>query len=221
MKIVNLGAEDFHTHTITFSDGFNSIDEMVIHAGKINMKKLCITDHSQFYLDKQGYARKTNRNIIERWENIHNDVEVSFGVEADIMNEAGEISFDIQGIESDFIILSAHIGVYQGNPNKITEAYLSAIDLFGDRIAFLGHLCSVYFEKYLHVTPVIDAALEKGIAFELNCANLMGSRTNMKNLKKLLSRAERLYVNSDAHTLSQLQVLRRYGFDFLKKEGCC
>jgi len=218
---MNPGAEDFHTHSITFSDGFNSIDEMVVYAGKIGIKKLCITDHCQFYLERQRYSKKTNRDIIKRWKNIHNDVDVSFGVEADIINESGEVSFDIQGTESDFVILSTHAGVYCDNPNKITEAYLSAIERFGGKISFLGHLCSVYFEDYLDVVPVIEAALKKGIAFELNCANLISSRTNMKNLKELLSRADRLYVNSDAHTLVELQVLRKYGFDFLKKEAYC
>lgn len=48
MKILNPGnSGDFHMHSINFSDGFNTIDELVIHAGKIGLKKIAITDHSQ------------------------------------------------------------------------------------------------------------------------------------------------------------------------------
>jgi len=53
MKILNPGnTSDLHMHTITFSDGFNTIDEIVIHAGKVGLKKIAITDHSQFAIDK-------------------------------------------------------------------------------------------------------------------------------------------------------------------------
>jgi hypothetical protein len=35
ITILNRENEDYHSHTITYSDGLNSIDEMVIHAGKL------------------------------------------------------------------------------------------------------------------------------------------------------------------------------------------
>jgi len=45
-KIVNFDNRDFHMHTASFSDGLNTIEELVLFAGKIGMKEICITDHS-------------------------------------------------------------------------------------------------------------------------------------------------------------------------------
>lgn len=210
---------DCHMHTITYSDGFNSVDEMVIWAAKAGLHSVVFTDHCQFYLDQNGYGRKTNRNIAQRYVNVHNNVEVQFGIEADIMNAEGDVCLDIQGFTSDFIILSAHKKVFTGDPSQITKAYLRAIERFADKIKFLGHLCSIYFEKYLEVDPIIDAALANGVGFELNCANLRNSRTNFDNLKKMLSRAKKLWVNSDAHTLEELLNLRRIGYHYLEENG--
>lgn len=215
-KVINSRDEDCHVHTSTFSDGFNSVDEVVIHAGKIGIKKIVLTDHCQFYLDQYGYGKKTHRNIANRWENIHNDVEVKFGVESDIINVQGDISTDIQGIESDYIILSAHPKVYTGADKSITRSYLNAIERHSEKIMFLGHLCSKYFEQSIDVIPIIELAMEKGVAFELNYTNLMGRKTNVSNLEKMLSRVTYLYVNSDAHTLGELSRCRQGGFKFLE-----
>jgi len=216
LKLMTDSTTDCHMHTITYSDGFNSVDEMVIWAGKAGLKKIVITDHCQFYLDRYGYGKKSHRILTSRYKNIHNDVQVIFGIEADIMNDDGDVSLDIQGIPADFIILSAHKNVFAGTESKITQAYLKAIERFHDKIAFLGHLCSIYFEKYLDIDMVIKAALANGVDFELNCANLANNKTNMKNLKKMLLQADRLWVNSDAHTLEELMNLRKIGYEFLK-----
>ena len=81
MEIINPGnTGDFHIHSSTFSDGFNSIDEIVIKAGDLGYQKIAFTEHSQALLDVYGIPRKTHYDIIasDRWENIHNNVENFF-----------------------------------------------------------------------------------------------------------------------------------------------
>jgi len=51
MKVLNSLQEDYHMHSINFSDGFNTIDELAQHAGKVGLKKIVITDHSQASID--------------------------------------------------------------------------------------------------------------------------------------------------------------------------
>ncbi|MCP4762681.1 MAG: PHP domain-containing protein, partial [archaeon] len=47
MKIINEKISgDYHIHSSTLSDGMNSIDEIVIQAGKLNYKEIAITDHN-------------------------------------------------------------------------------------------------------------------------------------------------------------------------------
>ncbi len=222
MEIINPGSSgDFHIHSSTFSDGFNSIDEIVIATGKLGYQKIAITDHCQALLDAYGMTRKTHYDIIDsgRWSNIHNDMEVIFGIEADLLNEKGDICDHIQGFKSKFIILSAHKKVFSADPKQIKISYLNAIDRFEEEINLLGHLCSKQFAEYLNkddLIEIIDLANQKGICFELNCANLVYDKTEIINLNILLKYARQIYVNSDAHTLNELLNLRKKGFQYLE-----
>ena len=85
MDIVNKEHEDFHIHSFTFSDGLNTIDEIVKFAGHIGLKKIAITDHCQAYLDGRGYIKKSGYGIVKRWQNVFKDVEVIFGIAASIV----------------------------------------------------------------------------------------------------------------------------------------
>jgi hypothetical protein len=45
---------------------------------------------------------------------------VIFGVEGDLLNEKGDVCFEIQGQKPDFIILSAHYECYASAPETLT-----------------------------------------------------------------------------------------------------
>lgn len=215
---------DFHIHSSTFSDGFNSIDEIVVTAGNLGYQEIAFTDHSQSLLDAYGMLRKTHYDLIDsgRWINIHNNVNVIFGVEADLLNENGDICDHIQGIAPEFILLSAHRKAYSGELKKIKLAYLNAIDRFGNSINILGHLCTKRIAKFLSsndIIQIVKAANTNEIALELNCANLVYNKTDLDKLKIMLDHTQYLYVNSDAHTLNEFINLREKGFQLLKSWG--
>ena len=222
MEIVNpddIG--DFHIHSSTFSDGFNSIDEIVIASGELGYQKIAITDHSQALLDAYGITMKTHYDIITsgRWSNIHNDVKVIFGVEADLLNEKGDICDHIQGSKPEFVILSAHPKVYTGNLKQIKIAYLNVIERYGKDINILGHLCNKQSTNFLSkndIIEIVEAANALDIAMEINCANFVYGKTDLKKLKTMLDHAKRIYVNSDAHTMNEFINLRKRVSEFLK-----
>ena len=222
MKIINDNAfGDYHIHSSTISDGMNTIDEIVIQAGKLKYKEIAITDHNQEFLDSYNFNAKTHYSLISsgRWKNIHNDVHVIFGVEADLLNENGDICDHIQNIFPEFMILSIHQKMYSGNFNLIKNGYLKAINRYGSKIKLLGHLCSQQFSKFLNpkdIIEIVTAANEAGIPLELNCTNLVNSETCEANLKVMLAYCKALYVNSDAHTLYELINVRNAGFRYLK-----
>jgi DNA polymerase (family 10) len=222
MEILNPGnTGDYHIHSSTFSDGFNSIDEIVIAAGNLGYQEIAITDHSQALLDAYGIAMKTHYDLIDsgRWSNIHNKVRVTFGVEADLLNSDGDICDNIQGITPEFVILSAHKKVYSGDLKQIKLAYLNAIDRYGKDIDILGHLCNKQIATFLStndIIQIVEAANDSTIALELNCANLVYGKTDLNHLKIMLNHANNLYVNSDTHTINEFFELREKGFQFLK-----
>jgi len=220
MHVVNNEYEDFHMHSLTFSDGMNSVDEIVKFAGDIGLKKIAITDHCQAYLDERGYVKKTSYGISKRWQNVFNEVEVIFGIECDILNEDGDVSMDIQGRSSEFLLLSSHPNTpYSGDPEKITLGYLNAIEKYSDKISFLAHPCSIYYEKFIDINPIIELCNKYEIPMELNCANLANKRTNISNLKSMLKQCDQIYINSDGHTLYEIKHLRKMGYKFIEENN--
>ncbi|MBI2103297.1 PHP domain-containing protein [Candidatus Woesearchaeota archaeon] len=221
MEIINPDGRDYHMHSLNYSDGLNTIDELVIFAGRFGLEEIAITDHSDAALKASGLAMKTYRGIVQkegRWQNIHNDVRVIFGVEGDILNENGDICDTIQGKEGDFLVLSLHKEVYQGDFSRVTEAYCRALEHFAAKIKVLGHPCiKAPYQQHLDIVAVTELANQLGVAMEFNCANLVNEKTDKKQEDKMLTRAERVYVNSDAHTLHELKTARAEGFAFLRE----
>ncbi len=216
MRIVNPGPEDFHVHSLCFSDGLNTVDEIAHFSGLFGLRRVVITDHSQAYLDARGFARKTTRTAVGRWRNVHNDVDVCFGVEADLLNRHGDICDHIQGYQGDFLVLSAHEKPFADDPRCITEAYVRAIERHAARIGVIGHPCAVYFAQWVDIDEVVRCANDHGVPLELNCANLVNGRTEVRLLRRMLQTADAVMVNSDAHTLHELREAREAGFAFLR-----
>jgi histidinol phosphatase-like PHP family hydrolase len=211
MKIVNQES-DLHTHSLQFSDGLNTIDELVRMAGELGLKKLAITDHS----DARTFPPVAYRVLLSRYGNVLNDVEVIFGVEADLLNDDGDICTTIQKQESEFLLLSAHPDTFKGNPKLITEAWLNAIERHHERIQFLGHPCD-YF-PHIRIDQVVRAANQYGVPIEVNTSHLAMGMTNLKISDKMIAVADQIIVNTDAHSLSDMTTRSR-GFDYLRSKG--
>lgn len=219
IKIVNNGNMDCHAHTLNFSDGMSSVEEMVAAAASFGIKELWLTDHSDVCYPGTSGDFRTPRYVASRWKPLQENIKVIFGVECDLLNEQGDICDTIQGKSSDHLILSVHPDEYTGIPERITEAYVNAIKRHHFRIKFIAHPCALYFGDQVNIEELVRVANEYDVPLELNCGNLTSGRTKIAKLRYLLNHAKRIYVNSDAHTLQQLRDNRREGFDFLRKEG--
>jgi len=217
-KILNTIHEDYHMHSINYSDGMNTIDEIVQYAGKIWLKKIVITDHSQYSQEKEGFAIRNWRAHTARRQNIYNDIDVSFGVEWDLIDEDGNCGFDIQWKESDFCLLSCHGKVYQWDYKNITQAYTNTITQYHDKIKFIWHICFKHTSEYLDIDAIAKILNQYNIPIELNCYYLHADKTDISKLNQLLSLLETwVYVNSDMHNLNDFS-FRQAGFDYLKSQ---
>jgi len=211
MKVIGQES-DLHVHSLQFSDGLNTIDELVQMAGKLELKKLAITDHS----DARTYPRVAFRVLLGRYANVLNDVEVIFGVEGDLLNDDGEICTTIQKIESEFLVLSAHPDTFKGNPEKMTDAYLRALERYRGKIQFISHPGD-YF-PHTDIERLTKAANDYGIPVEVNTSNLTSGRTDMEKLDVMVALADQIIVNSDAHSLADMAA-REKGLDYLRAKG--
>lgn len=215
MKILNPGWEDYHIHSSNFSDWFNTIDEIVQFSGTMWMSKIAITDHCQNSLDVNNYPKKCNRRLLDRYKNVFNEIEVIFGVEADLLNEDGDISSSIQDVEWEFIILSLHKWKYSWDMKNINLAYENAIKKHHDKIRFIGHPTNRSVWNSLDMMRLVKFVNEYKIPLELNGASIMNERINHETAKIMIWNVELLYVNSDAHTLYELKNARKIAFEYL------
>ncbi|HLD72241.1 MAG TPA: PHP domain-containing protein [Candidatus Nanoarchaeia archaeon] len=221
MQIVNSPNEDYHVHSLNFSDGMDTIDGIVRFAGEIGLTRIAITDHSQATLDYHHLAKKTFRGLVKRWKNPYdNGVEVIFGVEADLLNEQGDICDHIHDVASDWLILSAHRITYAGDPARVTEGYIKAMERFGSRIKLIGHPCSKRdFAEMVDIRKLAEAAKERSIPLEVNGANLVNRITDLGLLDLMLRSANTVVVNSDAHTNYELKHNQDLARNYLKEKG--
>lgn len=177
-KILNTIYEDYHMHSINYSDGMNTIDEIVQYVGQIWLNKIVITDYSQFASDKDNLAKRNRRSQIHRRKNIHNNVDVSFWVEWDLINEEWDCCFDIQWHEWEFCILSCHEHIFEWSLENITQSYINAIKRHHDKIKFIWHICQWHTVKYLNIQSIAKVLNDYNIPIELNSYYFhKGSRT--------------------------------------------
>ena len=211
--------EDYHIHSINFSDWMNTIDEIVQYAHKIWMKRVAITDHSQATLEAGTRNYRVN---LKRWKNMHNDLDIIFGVEWDLLDEEWNCCFEIwtkHSIEEDFCILSCHDNAYKWDLKNITQAYINAIEKYHDKIKFIWHICNKKTSQYLDIPKIAEVLNKYNIPIEINCSYLKLDRTDTSKLDQLLKLLKSgVYVNTDAHCLTDLH-LKELGFQYLKDRG--
>lgn len=223
-KIVNLDNRDYHMHSMNFSDGFNTVDEIVKFAWEIWMTEIAITDHSdkamEFLRSKYFLMPNSMRSMAKKWRNVHNDVNVIFWVEADILDEDWNICDTIVWKESDFIILSAHSDVYSSSKETVNKAYENAIKKHHQKIKCICHPCSTpNFGDYVDIEKLVDLANQYDIALEMNAKYLYNNLENIEKLHILLQKANKIYINSDSHCLFDLKEFRKNAINFLKENN--
>jgi len=220
-RIINLDNRDYHMHSSNFSDGIPTINEIVQFAWQIWMTEIAITDHSQIAIDM--FREKHNISAgatayfsIRNRRNVYNDVNVIFWVEWDLLNKNWDVCFDIQWIEPEFIILSAHSDIYKSSPETITEATIKAIKKYHKKIKFIWHPCNNFdFWEYYDIEKLVEVANKYNIPLEFNAKNFVKWKTNLLKLDYLLKNTNQIYINSDAHTLYDFKIVRKKAIEFL------
>jgi DNA polymerase (family 10) len=217
-------ASDYHVHSI-FSDGAHTYDEIAVAAGKMGLRIVAICDHSDEYMAAYSAPRLLGfYHASHRWRNTINSVHVIRGLELDLLSPDGEISnLANYRHRPQFLILSAHKGVYQGPDESITEAYLHAIDRCADELDLIGHPCSTYFgaewDQGIDIEKIVRYANDANLGIEVNGVNLIQNKTNLEKLRYVCENARILYANSDAHTVHEMAVARQRALEVAKSFG--
>jgi DNA polymerase (family 10) len=163
---------EIHAHS-DWSDGANTIEEMMEAAVDAGLQYLVITDHSQSLGIANGLSVDRLRRQRERIDSINekteNQIRLLQGAEVEILAD-GQLDYPDDVLEGlDVVFASVHSSLRQSR-EKITRRFLSAID--NPRVDVIGHLTGRLIGRRdpsdLDVEAILKAAAEKGVALEIN-----------------------------------------------------
>ena len=193
---------DLHTHTIASGHAFGTIFENAKEAKKNGLKVLAITDHGPAIKNAPfpGYF-----NVGYRAPKEIDGVRILFGVEANIINNEGQLDLPDEILKKlDVVLAGLHFGVFvDRGVEKNTEVLIKAMD--NPYVKIISHPYSRVAR--VDMAKVVQAAIEKNILLEVNasyiCSNELDDPKTLEELKimiKLLkAKNQKLLMNSDAH----------------------
>ncbi|WP_256684113.1 DNA polymerase/3'-5' exonuclease PolX [Halococcus qingdaonensis] len=201
---------DLHVHS-EWSDGDNTIAEMVTAAAEFGHEYLAITDHASgpgivADMGLDDAALESQREAIESAaENV--DIEVLAGVEANIEAD-GEVSVGESVLEAlDVVIASPHSGL----DGDGTERIVGAIEQ--PHVDIIGHPTGRYLNRRtgleLDFERIAEAAAEYGVALEVN-ANPQRLDLSGGAVRTAIEAGATIVIDTDAHQPASYDLLR-YG----------
>ncbi|MFB4210719.1 DNA polymerase/3'-5' exonuclease PolX [Shouchella sp. JSM 1781072] len=204
---------DLHMHT-TWSDGAQSIEEMVEAAGERGYHYIAITDHSQFLKVANGLTiERLNQQhqAIRQLNKENKHVHVFTGVEMDILPD-GRLDYPDDVIASvDFVIASIHSSFSQSEEQIMARLKAAMFHPAVDLVAHpTGRLIGKREGYSVDVEQLIQWSKETGTALELN-ANPNRLDLEVKWLKRAAEVGIPISINSDAHRITMLDDVK-YGY---------
>jgi DNA polymerase (family 10) len=197
---------DTHIHT-NWSDGDNSLDEMVSAAEKLRYRYIVFTDHSKGERIANGMSEerlKRQAQEIEKLRNKHGSISILHGSEVNILRE-GRLDYDNETLKSlDFVVASLH-KKFSSSVEVLTEAVLKAFEnKYMDTLGHpTGRLLGRRGESGVNLAKVIVKARATGKYVEVD-----GQPRRMDLpynwIKRAVEEGVVLTLSSDAHTTGEL-----------------
>ena len=204
---------DLHTHS-NWSDGRNSIADMVSAGKQLGYDYLAITDHSERAWSSRKLAAadiEKQRDEILMLRSRVRGIDILHGIEVDIMAD-GSLDFDDDVLEGfDIVLASLHDPADQDS-TRLTERYLRAIR--HPLVNVITHPANrspgVSSGYNIDVDRLFEAAAETGTAREVD-----GAPGHLDMDGRLARRAAAagvlIAVDSDCHRVESLSRQMRFG----------
>ncbi len=197
---------DMHIHT-NWSDGINTIDDMVKSAVDLGYQYIAITDHSKSERQANGLDEKRILKYIEEVERVKKkfpQIQILCGSEVSILKD-GELDFKKNILEKlDWVVGSIHSG-FKMQENEMTERVLKAID--SGYINVLGHPTGRIVNQrepfQIDLKKVFEKAKERGVFMEINSSRRLD--LNDSNIKKAKEFGLKFCIDTDAHSIERLK----------------
>ena len=203
---------DLHSHT-SWSDGRNTLEEMIQGAKKRGLKYLAVTEHSDRLKVAGGLGASRLLEQLEKIDKLNaslHGLTLLKGIEVEILEDGGlDLADDILS-RLDLVVGSIH-SHFNLPRQKQTERILRAMD--HRYFSFLAHPINRLIDERapidVEMTRVIKKARERGCYLELNSNP---RRLDLYDTYCQVAKEEGVLVaiNSDAHSVDSFDHLR-YG----------
>jgi putative hydrolase len=197
---------DYHTHTV-YSHGKGTIEENVLEAINKGLKRVGISDHGYKHM---GFGIKYKdikkmRDEIDELNEKYKDIEILMGIEANILDDEGNIDVDDNIRQHlDYIMAGYHFG---STPTKLIKGSINHL------INFTGLLKKSAIE---YNTKAVINAMNKNDIFIITHPGAKASVDLLEIAKVAKKTNTALEVNSKhGHlTVDELKLLKNSGIKF-------
>jgi DNA polymerase (family 10) len=200
---------DFHVHT-DWSEGSNTIGEMVDAAKKLGYEYIAVTDHSRALGVAHGLSKE---RLLEQIEEIHklneklHDFHVFTGIEVDIKADSSLDIPDNVLEQCDVVVAALHTGQKESR-RQITSRLVTAME--NKNVDILAHPTGRKIgerEGYdVDMDILFETAASTGTILEIN-ANPARLDLSDINARKAKNRGVRLVICTDAHSTAHLGMM--------------
>jgi DNA polymerase (family 10) len=205
---------DLHAHT-NYSDGRATMEEMLEGAKGLGYEYIVLADHSPSARVARGLDKKRLDKKIREFEKLRRKQgdarpKLLLGAEIDILSD-GKLDYPDDLLQRFDVVTASIHAAFRQSKDRITGRLLDAIA--NPYVHIIGHpttrLIGSREPVEFDLDRVIRAAVEAHVALEIN-----GSPLRL-DLNDTMARAAQeagalLAINSDAHSVSQLEYVR-YG----------
>jgi DNA polymerase (family 10) len=211
---------DLHMHSDR-SDGRDTLETMVRAVRDRGYGYCAVTEHSQSLAMAQGFDTERVRRSVSEIEAVRRAVpgiRVLHGLEVDILGD-GQLDLDDEGLGMlDWVIASLHSRL--GQPRaEMTARVIRAVS--HPAVHVMGHPTARMLGRRepveLDLEAVFDAAAAHGTWMEIN-AQPHRVDLNGQNARLARERGVKLVIDTDAHSVSELDAVR-YGVFAARRAG--
>ncbi len=197
---------DLHLHT-QWSDGVNTLREMVLAAKERGYRYMAVTDHSRSLKIAGGLSIEQLKEQHREIEKLNEEVapfRIFTGVEADILTD-GSLDYPNAVLkEMDLVIASVH-SKFRMDRQEMTKRIIRALS--NPWVQFLGHPTGRLLGRRpgyeVEIKAVMEAAAAGGKALEINASP---DRLDLRDehVYKAKEMGIPIAINTDAHDTARL-----------------
>lgn len=200
---------DLHMHT-TWSDGAESVEEMVQEARRRGYTYVAITDHSKYLRVANGLNEerlKRQREEIARLNELYPDIHILSGVEMDILPD-GTLDFaDDFLAEMDIVIAAIHSSLNQPAEDIMKRLNNALDNPYVDILAHpTGRIIGRRPGYAVMMEELIERAAETNTVLEIN-ANPLRFDLSAKWAQYAQEHGATLAINTDAHNVKSFEFM--------------